>query len=117
MREIAPLWRPGPSAKQSWCERAQLFLQDIQADFDEAVAEGERFSRESWDTWTTQALQGSARLMHGVTRAQKVWAPTVVQSSPGIFTPGPNSLLMDETVKLGEHWNASLSPPTAWVPD
>eukprot|EP00959_Pyramimonas_sp_CCMP1952_P334580 7006588-Pyramimonas_sp.AAC.1 len=97
MREIALLWRPDPSAKQSWCERAQLFLQDVQADFDEAVAEGERFARESRGTRTTQALQGPARPMRRVTRAQKVWAPTVVQSSPGIFTSGPNSLLMDET--------------------
>jgi hypothetical protein len=34
MREIALLWRPDPSAQQSWCERSQQFLQDIQADFD-----------------------------------------------------------------------------------
>eukprot|EP00959_Pyramimonas_sp_CCMP1952_P213637 4469886-Pyramimonas_sp.AAC.2 len=54
--------------------------------------------------------------MHRVTRAQKVWAPTVVQSPPGAITSDPNRLLMGETVKLGEYWNASLSPPTAWVP-
>eukprot|EP00959_Pyramimonas_sp_CCMP1952_P170783 3568746-Pyramimonas_sp.AAC.1 len=63
------------------------------------------------------ALAGSARIMHRFTQLTKVWQPTVIQSSSGVFTADPHALLEAEARTLGKFWGARLGPPEAWIPD
>eukprot|EP00959_Pyramimonas_sp_CCMP1952_P273877 5724597-Pyramimonas_sp.AAC.1 len=50
----------------------------------------------SWEQRQDEALPGSARRMHKLTRDQSEWALAVVESAPGNSTADPRKLLASE---------------------
>ncbi|CAK0796480.1 unnamed protein product [Prorocentrum cordatum] len=58
---------------------------------------------------SSKALKGSAKLMHKITRLQKVWCPTVVEKASGVFSSSPEAVLNAE-VEVEEARSQACDP-------
>eukprot|EP00959_Pyramimonas_sp_CCMP1952_P170023 3552065-Pyramimonas_sp.AAC.1 len=86
-------------------------------EFEHATSAAAKLRTQTWNQWRDEALKGSAKLMHKITRLQQIWNPSIVERSPGVFSSRPDDLLASEAEALQAQWHASISPPVAEVPD
>eukprot|EP00959_Pyramimonas_sp_CCMP1952_P426551 8934145-Pyramimonas_sp.AAC.1 len=86
-------------------------------EFEAATTQAIKLRAQSWNDWCDQALKGSAKMMHKITRLQQVWNPSVVERAPGIFSSCPDDVLAAEAEALRAQWLATGNPPAAEVPD
>ena len=106
-----------PEELADWLERCGEALEEWDSDFVDARRTLDDRARESWDQWQTEALAGSARKMHKLTRLKAKWQPTVIETAPGIFSADPRKLLAREADVLGGYWDARASPDPLEVLD
>eukprot|EP00959_Pyramimonas_sp_CCMP1952_P162846 3404328-Pyramimonas_sp.AAC.1 len=88
-RELAAARPQDLVALAGWTEHCSETLEEWADDFQEARDGLDRNSKQSWDQWQTEALSGSARRMHRLTRLKAHWQPTVIETSPGIYSSDP----------------------------
>ena len=112
--EEAPAQGVKPS--QQWLGQVELFVDEIGLDVQENLEQADKEAREGWDAWQQQALRGSAKAMHRVTKLCEPWRPTLARFK-GILTSCPRALLEEEVDKLAQCWKAADFPQEVVAPD
>ena len=107
---------PEPPTLDSWISDVSDFLEDISDDLDSSSKAAQELRNTSWSEWQDRAFQKGSRIMHRYTRLRSTWQPTVVQTTSG-HSAEPSEVLRETFEKHETLWNASQTPPRAWIPN
>ena len=105
-RGVMATWPRDLQGLDTWVDEFAELIEDWEEDFKEAREGLDGKSKTSWDQWQTEALAGSARKMHRLTRLKANWEPTVVECDLGAFSADPRKLLAREADGLFFVWKA-----------